>query len=316
MAEYRASTDNKKEGQAAASLQENSDYKASSIRNPLGMGTADVASAVPSISNIGSYRAATDITALANEVHQTTLKISLAEIGFWKQVLNYNRRASIPTFDDEVSDEKKKLENNIAAYKTRPELLDINRQDTQNEFVFRCGDYFLPLSFTYTINASKNIAYSQLVDGVEIIQVVNRKPKDITLNIRIERNLQKAQNTSSGRSMSFLNANVPGTAKDNIDGSEIDLEEIKYQITALGVALNDLYERQEVFRVENKTVNTDIGISYALLSDYSYRVNAGATYVDIMMKLHEVNMDENSVVFDRRTVDAESSAGGGAKTIG
>lgn len=315
MDDYRAISKREKEGQGAGSLQENNDYKASSVRNPLGMTKADVMSAVPSVSDIGAYKAATDVTALASQVYQTTLKISLAEIGFWKQVLNYNRKASSPNFEDELSAEKKSISAISAEYRTRPAIIDINRQNTKNEFVFRCGDYFLPLSFTYSLRASKNIAYSQLVDGVEIIQVVNRKPKDITLNIRIERDQNKATNTSAGQMMSFLNANVPGIAKDNIDGSEIDLEEIKYQITALGVALNDLYENQEVFRVENNTINDDMGIHYALLSDYTYRTNAGATYVDIMLKLHEVNMEENSVVFNRKTVDSSNSAGGGtAKT--
>lgn len=86
-----------------------------------------------------------------------------------------------------------------------------------------------------------------------------------------------------------------------------------YQIVELGTYLGKLYENADVFAVENKTINNDLLVQWVFMESYTFTVNPGSTVVDIDMKLREINMDENAIVFtDQSTVNSSSSAGGGS----
>jgi hypothetical protein len=277
----------------------------------LGFKPSNIASSIPSLSQIPAYKTATDTLAQLRGAFVTTVKLSLAEIGFWRQVAVYGARAV--TNDRKPNPDKVRLgeltdKSNDYFIDTDNQQYQLRREDLKSEFSFQCGDYFLPLSFTYAINGGKNLALSQLVDGPEIIQQTFKKPKEVNLSIRIERNEVRLKKSPTASNMAFIDANDIGT----------DTEEgwIQYKIMELGAVFTDLYETQDIFRIQHNTLNKDFKMSWVIMTDFSFKPNPGATVVDIEMKLREVNMEENAIDFNANTVDSTSSAGGGSRNEG
>ena len=46
---------------------------------------------------------------------------------------------------------------------------------------------------------------------------------------------------------------------------------------------------------------------------FKYTPNPGSTIVDVSMTLHQINMDENAIVFTQETVNTTNPAGGGGR---
>lgn len=294
--EYTATTE-LEEGSSntAESLPQRNSYTASS-EGRFRATKASVASSLPSLSDIGAYKAVSELGGLVEESYQTGLKISLAEIGVWRQIISYGGVARSPGLRGRDYPGLESLPGDGGQnYSVAPRA--INRRDPNNDFVFRCGDYFLPLSFTYNVRADKQTAVSQLVDGPAVYQQINKNPKTVSISIQIQRDQEKAGD-SDDASMAFA-------SPDN--SSQYAL-----QIRGLGSALNDLYERQDVFYIENKTLNNDLQLQYVYMEDYTFTVNQGSSIVDIEMTLREVNMQENAIVFGSATVNPDKSAGGGS----
>lgn len=315
--QYRTKTspEDREKAKGAGANNQNNDYRANS-HGFYGVSASDVSASLPSLMDSSLYRAGSDAINVAEGFYQTGLKLSLSEIGFWKQVFQYGMKANTSGLTTKI--EGSAAENNLNGrdnnYQASTPVV-YNRQDQNNEYVFRCGDYFLPLSFSYSIRASKSTAISQLVDGVEIIQHINKKPKMVDLQIRIERNQNRIQNTNTGSNMSFVSSDLYSPNSDirpTIYGVEAGSDPALMALVELGTALNSLYENQDVFEIEHKTLNNDFGLNWVFMEDFEFNTNPGSTIVDIKMTLHQVNMAENAIIFGEATINPDTSAGGGS----
>lgn len=264
----------------------------------------DTPSDLPSLGQVPAYRAATEGISAIEKAYQSGLKITLSELGFWRQLVQFGGKArtSNPSFAA-MSDTLKGFDR----YTTEAKKID--RQDMQNDYVFRCGDYFLPINLTYKVKAEKNDSTSQLIDGAEIVQILNFKPLVVDVQLRIERDMSRIDTHPSASNMAFVDALSYEAYRDqNLEGTD----PATMAISDLGVALRNLYHTQDVFKIENKVLNNDLGLDWVYMKNYEYSPNAGSTIVDINMTLREINMTENAIVFGNETVNSGNAAGGGS----
>lgn len=295
--EYTADSNDDRHQQPSAPYENNRSYVASS-EGPLGLSPAAAMNSVPSLGRTTAYQAVSNTIDMLRNTASTSMKIGLAEIGFIKQLRDHGGVArSNP--DKEQSGGTLALVNKRSdSYTSSP--MGINRQDTEYEFVFRCGDYFLPISFDYSVRAQKTVARSQLVDGAEILQQTFKQPKIVNVSIRLERDLTRIDTYSQASTMSFINAQVEGIETN---------DRVLYDVMGLGAALDDLYENNDIFRIEHKTLNNDLNMDWVYMEDYEFSTTPGSTIIDIRMTLREVDMNENTIAFIETTIISDSSAG-------
>ena len=124
--------------------------------------------------------------------------------------------------------------------------------------IFVCGDYYAPLSLNFSVSAQKITDESQLVDGINIVQRVAKGPKVVSVSFNIRR-----RNARGG------------------DPTPV------YKLTRF---LDELYENDEVFAIENTVLNDEIGIGWAFIKSYRFSPMQGDTFGSINLVLQEVNI--------------------------
>lgn len=227
----------------------------------------DTPSDLPSLGQIPAYKAVTDGISAVEKAYQAGLKITLAEVGFWRQIVQFRGKAK--TSDPQYTGMADTLKQS-SDYKTA--IQSVDRQDVQREYVFRCGDYFLPINLTYEVEGEKNDSTSQLVDGAEILQVLNYKPMVVTVRLRIERNLSRVDTDASASNLSMLDAlSYEAYADQGLDNTD----PAAMAIADLGVALRSLWQGQDVFKIENKVLNNDLGLEWVYMKRFKYTPNPG-----------------------------------------
>lgn len=142
--------------------------------------------------------------------------------------------------------------------------------------IFLCGDYYAPLSLNFSVQASKITDESQLVDGINVTQRVAKGPKTISVSFNIQRN------EFSGDDLRNL---APTTLrkKNQAGGDPTPV----YKLTQF---LNELYETDEVFAIENTVINNEIGVGWAFIKSYRFTPMQGDTFGSISLVLQEVNV--------------------------
>lgn len=202
-------------------------------------------------------------------------------------------------------------------YKAYNAVNEIDRTDMSLDYVFRCGDYYLPLSMTYSVMSEKEEKLSQLVDGPEIVQALNIKPSVIEVNIRLE---QAPRDRRQTRNMSFVSSSdalAASTARlqseiSGILGEESANESIEQPSPAdFGAVLRNLYKENDVFEIENNTINKVFGITYVYIKSFDYSTNQGSSIVNIRMTLREINMAENIIAIPITDIDTSTTAAAG-----
>ena len=115
---------------------------------------------------------------------QRGYKIVMAEAGIAKQLLRGGAAYSY----DEMGNVAVTVNSPFVSRNDRYSAggVSLGRYDPNQDYYFKCGDYFLPLSFTYSVNAKKHTASSQLVDGPVIFERVYKEPKIISVNIQVQ----------------------------------------------------------------------------------------------------------------------------------
>lgn len=285
-------------------MAENSNYKAQTERR--------VPDQLPSLGNTGPYKAVSNALGEAERVTQAGLKITLSEIGFWRQVVQFGRKANSPGMNRTDPDSNIEALNNANNDYVATENI-IYRQDPQYEYVFRCGNYFLPISMWYDVSASKNVVDSQLVDGPNIYEMINKKPKEVRVHLRIERSNNKLDNSGSSRNMAFMATDAAYNERSigEVSPYAAEVNYIEYQVAELSAVLKELYEEKDVFEIEQKTLNNEVGLRWVYMDKYDLTTNQGSTIIDLEMTLKEVNMMENAIIFGESTIITNRSAGGG-----
>lgn len=279
-------------------LKEENGYTADT--RPYGINPEGFQSYVPKLGQTAAYKAVAGALEQVVGAATTSLKITLSEVGVQRAVADTAQKLANGAKASAANAAAESPMAN-ARYETLPP--SHNRYDKTNAFSFKCGDVYLPISMTYNVRASKRTSSSQLVDGVEIVQMINREPKIISVNLRIEKDKTRLDAVDMARNMAFGNPIGSTTAARS---PETDVME-------LGAVLDSLYENSDVFHIDNDVINKDLHVEWAYMESFEYRTTAGTSVVEISMTLHEINMTENAIIFGQATVNSTSSAGGGGQ---
>ena len=140
--------------------------------------------------------------------------------------------------------------------------------------IFVCGDYYAPLSLNFSVSAQKITDESQLADGINIVQRVAKGPKVVSVSFNIQR--LKAQEGEDMSATTIRRRNARGGDPTPV-----------YKLTLF---LNELYENDEVFAIENTVLNDEIGIGWAFIKSYRFSPMQGDTFGSINLVLQEVNI--------------------------
>ena len=140
--------------------------------------------------------------------------------------------------------------------------------------IFVCGDYYAPLSLNFSVSAQKIADESQLVDGINIVQRVAKGPKVVSVSFNIQR--REAQEVEDMSATTIRRRNARGGDPTPV-----------YKLTRF---LDELYENDEVFAIENTVLNNEIGIGWAFIKSYRFSPMQGDTFGSINLVLQEVNI--------------------------
>lgn len=140
--------------------------------------------------------------------------------------------------------------------------------------IFVCGDYYAPLSLNFSVSAQKITDESQLVDGINIVQRVAKGPKVVSVSFNIQR--REAQEVEDMSATTIRRRNARGGDPTPV-----------YKLTRF---LDELYENDEVFAIENTVLNNEIGIGWAFIKSYHFSPMQGDTFGSINLVLQEVNI--------------------------
>lgn len=140
--------------------------------------------------------------------------------------------------------------------------------------IFVCGDYYAPLSLNFSVSAQKITDESQLVDGINIVQRVAKGPKVVSVSFNIQR--REAQEVEDTSATTIRRRNARGGDPTPV-----------YKLTRF---LDELYENDEVFAIENTVLNDEIGIGWAFIKSYRFSPMQGDTFGSINLVLQEVNI--------------------------
>lgn len=140
--------------------------------------------------------------------------------------------------------------------------------------IFVCGDYYAPLSLNFSVSAQKITDESQLVDGINIVQRVAKGPKVVSVSFNIQR--REAQEVEDMSATTIRRRNARGGEPTPV-----------YKLTRF---LDELYENDEVFAIENTVLNDEIGIGWAFIKSYRFSPMQGDTFGSINLVLQEVNI--------------------------
>lgn len=157
--------------------------------------------------------------------------------------------------------------------------------------IFVCGDYYAPLSLNFSVSAQKITDESQLVDGINIVQRVAKGPKVVSVSFNIQR--REAQEVEDMSATTIRRRNARGGDPTPV-----------YKLTRF---LDELYENDDVFAIENTVLNDEIGIGWAFIKSYRFSPMQGDTFGSINLVLQEVNIaDQLLYTNSANTQDSQS----------
>lgn len=152
----------------------------------------------------------------------------------------------------------------------------VDRYDYEKLWSLQLGDYFMPLSQTFTLRAKKRMNISSLVDGIDIIQQTRKEAKTVDCVLRIALNENQTN-------LHLVNANE--------------------EIQQLAQFLADLYETDAVFAISNDTINNTFGVTHVMLTEYKFIPRTGMGTYTFEFSLMEVKYEDNVLTFDLRQVN-------------
>lgn len=218
-----------------------------------------------------------DAYALAGRAVLLTLSKSWIGIGLVKPAKTDNLSA--------LSGDAERYAKMNYVLNTISESSKARRFDTSQMYAVKLDKYFMPLSQTYTVKASKKLNISSLVDGIDIIQQTRKEAKTIDCVLKISLN----------------------EAQENLQIVTQD-PEINNTIIKLQEMLAELYEKDIVFLIDNETINDTLGVQYAIMSDYRFMPRTGSKTYVFEFSLMEVKFGDNILTFDERQIQGPEPA--------
>lgn len=174
---------------------------------------------------------------------------------------------------------------------------EIDRYDYSKLWSLQIGEYFMPLSQTFSLRAKKRLNVSSLVDGVDIIQQTRKEAKIIDCVLRLtlrdnQPNLQIVQGGSSSSNQSQ-------------EGGE-SVNETTGKVVELAQFLREFYDGDAVLQIRNKMINETFGVEYVFISEYKFTPKVGMGTFTFEFSLTEVKYGENVLTFNLREIDADA----------
>lgn len=173
----------------------------------------------------------------------------------------------------------------------------IDRFDTSKLWSLQLGDYFMPLSQTFRLQAKKRLNVSSLVDGVDIIQQTRKEAKTIECSLR----LTLRRNQPNLEIVRFDDQN-------NASLAEIDSDVVAPATEAMKTFndfLTRFYEQDEIFEVRNDTINRMFGVKYVFISQYQFEPLVGKGTFNFNFSLTEVSYSPDTVTFEVREISGD-----------
>lgn len=188
---------------------------------------------------------------------------------------------------------QKKNDYYVGEFSRKP----IDRFDTSKLWSLQLGDYFMPLSQTFRLQAKKRLNVSSLVDGVDIIQQTRKEAKTIECSLR----LTLRRNQPNLEIVRFDDQN-------NASLAEIDSDVVAPATEAMKTFndfLTRFYEQDEIFEVRNDTINRMFGVKYVFISQYQFEPLVGKGTFNFNFSLTEVSYSPDTVTFEVREISGD-----------
>lgn len=274
-------------------MEENNNYTASSDKNKAQSWVNENISFPQKVKEYTAY--GTDIIKDAVAAASTALAIGFSSAGIIRTMIQPANSSA----EDNAKNMQGTIHNGLTWENTRytAKSSDVISQendflltnDNKNDYLFRVGDYYLPLSYSFSVNASKNIARSQLVDGPMIYEMTSYNPVELILRIKLER--KPIEYTLDGIKYSELTSEYL-SFRESVNG-------IGGDIVKLATVLNDLYKNKSVFAIYNNFTNEEIGLQYVVLAKYSIEPSEGSTITNIIMNMLEVDLSNQTLFVEK-----------------
>lgn len=175
---------------------------------------------------------------------------------------------------------------------------EIDRFDYSKLWSLQIGDYFMPLSQTFVLQARKRLNVSSLVAGVDIIQQTRKEAKtiDCTLRLTLRDNQQSLQIVKSDSPAVYAIEGVTPPTVNTATAKAIELSQF----------LREFYDNDAVLRIRNKMINETFGVDYVIISEYKFTPRVGMGTFTFEFSLTEVKYGENVITFNLREIDADA----------
>lgn len=156
----------------------------------------------------------------------------------------------------------------------------VDRYDYTGLWSMQIGEYFMPLSQTFSLRAKKRLNVSSLVDGVDIIQQTRKEAKTLDCTLKL-------------------------TLRDNQDNLKIVKDSAQHEVATLAQFLREFYDSDTVLAINNDMINNTFGVTHVFMSEYKFNPRVGAGTFTFDFSLTEVLYGENVLTFDLREVNSD-----------
>jgi hypothetical protein len=221
-----------------------------------------------------------DVFQIANNAIVFTLSTAWMGISLFKPATT---KPSLLERQAEIAYEIQKIKDRLIYGDPEAKSPRIDRFDTTKMYGVKLGDYYLPVSQTYTLQASKRTNVSSLVDGIDIIQQVRKEAKTIDCSVKISLNEKQ---------------------------TNLQLMDANKEVTYLNQLLFDLYDTDTVFFIDNEMLNNTFQMQYVFMSKYRFIPKVGSRLYTFEFSLMEVKYGENVLTFDDTQIQTTANTRG------
>ena len=205
-------------------------------------------------------------------------KLVLAETGVWRQVFNNggSQRTGKPTPEELLNQVAKSRFDRSTLNRPIFTSEELDRTEPTTDYYIAFDEYLMPVGFDISIQGSKLISRSQLVDGPTIFERIANEPTSVNISFKLE---------SKPNSVDLLNPY-------KLSSDVVINKEIGYGIAAeLAELFRQIKAEDRVFEIENPILNDKFNIFNVVLESYSVTPERGSTVWEVSLDLLEVNTD-------------------------
>lgn len=205
-------------------------------------------------------------------------KLVLAETGVWRHVFTNggSQRTGKPTPEELLNQVAKSRFDRSTLNRPIFTSEELDRTEPTTDYYIAFDEYLMPVGFDISIQGSKLISRSQLVDGPTIFERIANEPTSVNISFKLE---------SKPNSVDLLNPY-------KLSSDVVINKEIGYGIAAeLAELFRQIKAEDRVFEIENPILNDKFNIFNVVLESYSVTPERGSTVWEVSLDLLEVNTD-------------------------